>query len=154
MIPAFSKLISAEIDLMLRAPLTACILIAGADGNIDRKEIKKALAVAKKKASGGSAQLVEYFRNVETDFEDKLKIVYQELPTEVTDRNQLISQELTDLNAILFKVEKGFAIEFYNSLRYLTSQIAASSGGVLGINSIGAEEARFVELPMLKNPAN
>jgi hypothetical protein len=154
MIPAFSKLIGGEIDLMLRAPLTACILIAGADGHIDRKEIRKALAVARKKASGGSVQLVEFFRNVETDFEDKLKIVYQELPTEVNERNGLIAQELADLNAILAKVDKSFAIEFYNSLKYLASQIAASSGGVLGINSVGEEEARYVGLPMLKNPAS
>lgn len=152
MIPAFNKLMGAEIDLLLRAPLTACILIAGADGNIDRKEISKAIAVARKKAGAGSQQLAEFFKAVETDFEDKLKIVYQELPTDVTERNALITQELTDLNSILTKVDKGFARDFYNSMRYLASQIASSSGGVLGINSVGEEEARFVELPMLKNP--
>jgi hypothetical protein len=39
MIPVFDKLSDSEIDAMLRAPLVACILIAGADGNVDRKEI-------------------------------------------------------------------------------------------------------------------
>lgn len=152
MIPAFNKLHAAEVELMLRAPLTACILIAGADGDIDRKEIRKAISIARQQASHGSVQLVDFFKEVETDFEDKLKIIYQGLPKDVNDRNSLISQELSDLNPTLEKVDKAFAIEFYNSLRYLASQIASSSGGVLGINAIGEEEARFVELPMLKNP--
>ena len=45
MIPEFQKLDDAEIELVLKAPILVCILIAGADGDIDRKEINKAISI-------------------------------------------------------------------------------------------------------------
>lgn len=153
MITAFDKLSDIEIEAMLRAPLIACILIAGADGHVDRKEIQKAIHHTRKSASKSKASLVEYFRLVEVDFEDKLKIVMQSLPVEVTDRNHLIVDELTRLNAILPKLKNTFAAEFYVKMRELAHQVASSSGGMLGLNKVGDEEAQYVELPMIKNPA-
>jgi hypothetical protein len=35
----------------------------------------------------------------------------------------------------------------------LAQEVASSSGGLLGIKSIGSEEARLVKLTMIKNPA-
>ena len=43
MIQDFEKLSNAEIEVMMRAPIVVCILIAGADGTIDKKEIKEIL---------------------------------------------------------------------------------------------------------------
>ena len=153
MIQAFDKLSGPEIETMLRAPLTACILIAGADGNIDRKEIKKAIHHTQKSAAKAKTSVVEYFKLVEVDFEDKLKVVLQSLPSNVTERNRLIVEELTALNAILPKLNKTFAIEFHAKMLELAHQVADSSGGLLGLNSIGDEEAKYVELPMIKKPA-
>ena len=154
MIAAFDKLSDSEIELMLRAPLLTCILIAGADNDIDRKEIQEAIQVARKKASKSKASLLEYYRLVGEDFEDKLKIVLQSFPIEATQRNPLIIEELTMLNSIMPKLSKGFAAEFYQSLRDLAMKIASSSGGLLGLKSIGQEEARFVNLPMIKDPSS
>ncbi|MBK8292958.1 MAG: hypothetical protein IPK96_20495 [Flammeovirgaceae bacterium] len=42
MIPEFEELSQAEIELMHKAPILVCILIAGADDHIDNREIKKA----------------------------------------------------------------------------------------------------------------
>ena len=153
MIPAFDKLSDPEIEAMLRAPLIACILIAGADGHVDRKEIRKAIRHTQKSAARAKTSLVEYFQLVEVDFEDKLKILLQSLPVDVVDRNRLIVDELTTLNSILPKLKNTFATEFYTKMRDLAHQVASSSGGVLGINKVGDEEAQYVELPMLKNPA-
>ena len=154
MIAAFDKLSDSEIELMLRAPLLTCILIAGADNDIDRKEIQEAIQVARKKANKSKASLLEYYRLVGEDFEDKLKIVLQSFPIEATQRNPLIIEELTMLNSIMPKLSKGFAAEFYQSLRDLAMKIASSSGGLLGLKSIGQEEARFVNLPMIKDPSS
>lgn len=152
MIPAFDRLSAPEIEAMFRAPLVTCILIAGADGHVDRKEIQKAMQLSKKSAKSSRQSLVEYFQFIYTDFEDKLKILMQGLPNDVNERNQLIVQELTRLNAILPKLDATFAKEFYTRLRDLAQQVASSSGGVLGLNSIGDEEAQFVTLPMIKAP--
>ena len=153
MIPAFNKISDSEIEAMLRAPLIACILIAGADGHIDRKEIQKAIHHTQRSAAKSKASVVEYFKLVEVDFEDKLKIVLQSLPVDVNDRNQLIIAELTALNSILPKLQNTFAAEFYTKMKDLAHQVASSSGGLLGINKVGDEEAQYVELPMLKKPA-
>jgi len=153
MIPAFDTLSDTEIEAMLRAPLIACILIAGADGDVDRKEIQKAIHHTQKSASKAKASVTDYFKLVEEDFEDKLKIVFQSLPVEVNERNPLIVDELTRLNAILPKLKKTFAVEFYSKMRDLAHEVASSSGGVLGLNKVGDEEAQYIELPMIKDPA-
>ena len=49
MIKELAKLKESEVELMLKAPVLLCILIAGADGTIDRKEIREAINVAAKK---------------------------------------------------------------------------------------------------------
>jgi hypothetical protein len=154
MIPAFDKLSDNEIEVMLRAPLIACILIAGADGHVDRKEIKKAIHHTEVNAAKAKSTVVEYFKLVEVDFEDKLKIVMQSLPVDVNNRNRLIVEELTSLNSILPKLQSKFSTEFYSRMRDLAHEVASSSGGMLGIgNKVGDEEAQYVELPMVKKPA-
>ena len=52
MIAEFNQLDDAEIELLLKSPVLVCILIAGADGNIDQKEINEAIAVVKKQKKG------------------------------------------------------------------------------------------------------
>ena len=153
MIAAFKKLDDSEQELMLRAPLLATILIAGADGTIDNKEMRGAIALSKKKYKKVKGQLVEFYRMISEDFEDKLKIVMQGLPHEVHDRNHAIAEELGKLNQIWPKLEKSFAVDYYTSLKYIASEIAESSGGLLGIKSVGEEEERYVDLPMIKAPA-
>lgn len=153
MIPVFDTLSDTEIEAMLRAPLIACILIAGADGHVDRKEIQKAIHHTQRSAGRAKASVTDYFKLVEEDFEDKLKIVLQSLPVDVSERNHLIVEELTRLNVILPKLKKTFATEFYSKMRDLAHEVASSSGGVLGINKVGEEEAQYVELPMIKSPA-
>src|SRR5689334_19592935 len=109
MIDEFDKLRESEIELLLKAPLLVCILIAGADGTIDNKEIKEAISVARKQIKGHST-LVNYFTEVSQDFEDKLKILIQSYPYESTQRNPMIIQELKDLNQILPRLNKNFAV--------------------------------------------
>jgi hypothetical protein len=147
MISEFNNLNDREIELMLKAPILVCILIAGADGTIDQKEIKEAIAVARKN-TGKKGSLSTYFKDLSEDFEDKLKITIQGYPYESTQRTPLIIEELTELP----KFEKTFAQSFYDSLRDIAEKIASSSGGLLGIKSVGSEEARYISLPMLQKP--
>ena len=154
MIAEFNRLNSSEIELMLKAPIIACILIAGADNNIDRKEIEASIEQAKNKHKKfKDSPLSKFYLIMSEDFEDKLKVVLQSYPLDVVKRNQMISAELEELNGILPKLDKKFAQEFYNSIKEIARQTAESSGGLLGIKSIGEEEARLIDLPMLKNPS-
>src|SRR6478609_1193161 len=152
MIPEFEKLTDEEIELMLKAPILVCILIAGADGNIDRKEIKQAISVAQKQKKG-SASLAGYFDVLSEDFEDKIKVLIQSFPYESTQRTPLVIEELAQVNALWAKVDPAFALDFYETLLVLAEKIATSSGGLWGIKTVGAEEAKYMKLPMLMNPS-
>jgi len=153
MVPEFNSLSSDEVELMHKAPILVCILIAGADGRIDQKEIRKAINLASKRYLPGKSRLVEFYREVAGDFEDKLKILIQGFPVKEKDRAPRVIAELTQLNDILTKLDKQFSIEFYMSLKKIAVEIAKSSGGVLGMKKVGQEEARYLSLVMIKDPS-
>jgi hypothetical protein len=152
MIQHFKKLDVTEIELMFKTPLLVSILIAGADGNIDRKEISEAVFFVEKQTKTKS-ELTEYFRDVAQDFEDKMRVLLQGYPHDSAQRNALIAEDLSKLNSILPKLNPEFSIQFYTILKRIAYQIASSSGGILGINAIDEEEAKYIELHMIDNPA-
>jgi len=153
MIPEFDNLSKPEIELMHMAPMLVCILIAGADDHIDNREVKKAIDLTEKKQKRAKSHLLEFYKEVGEDFEDKLRIIIQGFPVEASDRTPRVVESLVHINNVLKKIDRKFSIEFYKSLREIASEIAKSSGGLLGMKSVGDEEAKFVELPMLKDPA-
>jgi len=152
MIPEFDKLSQSEIELMYKAPILVCILIAGADDHIDNKEIKGAIALTERKQKRSKSHLLSFYRELGEDFEDKLKIVIQGFPVSVEERSPLLVEELAKLNSIFNKIDKNFVVEFYGSLREIATEIAKSSGGLLGLNKVGAEEAQYLQLSMVKDP--
>lgn len=152
MIPEFENLDSFETELMLKAPLLICILVAGADGHIDNKEIKKAISIGKLKQRHARLELINYYTEVGQDFEDKLKVLLASYPHDAKERNKLITKELSELNEVMPKLDATFSSELYTSFLSIARQIAESSGGLLGYNSIGEAEAELISLPMIKQP--
>ena len=151
MIKELESLKESEVELMLKAPVVLCILIACADGTIDRREIKEAINVTVKKKD--KTILDNYFKEVSQDFEDKLKILLQSYPYQSAQRNPILIQELSQLNPILKKLDKSFSKPFYDMLKELAEKIAGSSGGLWGLMSVDSEEAKYIRLPMLDDPA-
>ena len=153
MIAELEPLREDEIDVVLKAPVYVAILIAGADGNIDKSERKEAINVARNKQTRSREQLGEYYKAVGEAFEDNFNKLIDALPSGTEERNSEITKELRKLNFILPKVDKNFAIKLHASLKELAKKIAESSGGVLGYLSVGYEEAKLMELKMIKDPA-
>jgi len=154
MIREFKGLPASELELMLKAPLLVCILIAGADDDIDRKEIEKAIEWSQKNRSQDKSGLTEFYREMAKDFEDKFKIIVQTYPQKAIERGLIISTELEGLNDVFPKLNKQFAVAFYQSLLEIAQKTAESSGGLLGMRSIGEQEAKLITLPMILNPAD
>lgn len=150
MIKEFGNLTDTETELMLKAPVLVCILIAGADGTIDKKEIKEAIAQTQKKAK---TSLSTYLKEVSQDFEDKIKILIQSYPYESTQRNPILIEELGQLNGIWKKLDKSFAAQVYQMLKELAQKIASSSGGLWGMKTVANEEAKYLQLPMIGDPS-
>ena len=149
MMKELEKLSPSESEQLLKAPLLVCILIAGADDDIDKKEIRRAIQLTQEKQLRSKSRLVEFYQLMAEDFEDKLKVLIQSFPPQADQRNPLISQELHELNLVLGKISRPLAVEFYKSLREIAQKIAESSGGLLGMKSVGEEEAKYVGLPMI-----
>lgn len=152
MIEHFKKLSESQIELMFKAPLLVCILVAGADGTIDKNEIEEAIVLARD-LSFSDSLLTEYFKEVSQDFEDKLKIVIQSYPYKPSQRIPIIVEELSALNDLFPILDKTFARQFYKVLMNIAEKVASSSGGLLGMNAVGSEEAKFVKLPMIWDPS-
>ena len=153
MIPELKNLREDEIDALLKAPVYVSILIAGADDNIDKKEIKEAIATAKSKQTRAREGLVDFYKMVAKDFESELQRLIHELPSSAADREPIISKELRRLNRIFVKLDKPFAIKVYGSLKDMAKRVAEASGGILGYMSVSYEEAKMLELEMINDPS-
>lgn len=151
MIPEFQQLNDTEAELVLKAPVLVCILIAGADGDIDEKEINEAISVIKKQQRGETI-LSEFFAEIGEDFEDKIRILIQSYPYDAEERCSLISDELRQLSLLWPSLGQPFSLAYYDMLKSLAEKIAASSGGLWGINTITPEEAQYISLPMIEAP--
>ena len=153
MISEFEKLKEEEVELMLKVPILVSILIAGADNEIDKSEIKKAVSVSQDKQKRARASLLDFYKEVGNDFEDKLKVMIQSFPSDARTRNPMIVEELEKLNDILPKLDKQYAIEFYESVKDIAKKVAEASGGLLGYMSVGYEESKFISLKMIDDPS-
>ena len=153
MIEEFKKLRDDEIEVLLKAPVLVAVLIAGADSKIDKGEIEQAIKVAESKKSRAREQLLPYYKEAGIDFENKLNHAIAELPSGVDERNDAITKELRKLNHILPKIDIAYAIKLHASLKDMAKKIAEASGGVLGYMSVSYEEAKLMDLPMLKDPS-
>jgi hypothetical protein len=149
MITEFGKLTDSEIDLMLKAPVLVCILIAGADGDIDKKEIKEAIVLTQGKTNPA---LAGYLREVSQDFEDKLKVLIQSYPHAPVERAASIMAELGQLDKVFAKMDRPFAAQIYEMLKQLAAKIASSSGGIWGMNTVTEEEAKYLDLSVIQDP--
>ncbi len=152
MIIEFKPLQEEEQQVLLNAPVYVAILIAGADGNIDKTERKEAINIAKNKQKRAREQLLDFYKKVGENYEEKFNSLIDELPSGTKERNIEITKELRKLNFIFPKIDKSFTIKLYASLKDLAKKIAESSGGILGYLSIDYEEAKLMELKMIDDP--
>lgn len=153
MIEEFKVLTQEEVEMMLKVPIIVSILIAGADNDIDNTEIKEASSISRLKQKKARLDLIDYYKEVGVDFEDKLKVLIQQYPAKAEERNPILIEELEQLNIILPKLSRKFAIEFYASIKDIAKKIAEASGGLLGYMAVGYEESRLIGLNMIKDPS-
>lgn len=152
MIPEFNTLNELEVHLMIKAPVLVTILIAGAEGNIEEKEIDWGAKLAHIRSEDTDSTLQHYYREVDKSFKDLLKMFLVTLPDGLEERNKKIISELKKINHIIPKLEKKIAAEFYKGLLSLSKQVAKSSGGIWGFGSISPDEQKYVNLEFIHPP--
>ena len=110
MVPEFENLTEEEAELLLKAPALVCVLIAGADGKIDSKEIEKAILISRIKQTRARRALIEYYREVGVHFQQQLTEIIRALPQNAQERSHAVVEELGKLNPILKKLDSIFPI--------------------------------------------
>ena len=153
MISFFEKLREDEVEILYKTPILVSILIAGADDEIDKKEIKEAINFSKLKKSKARSLLIDFYNEIADTFEADLNDEIATLPSQARKRNPLIIEQLERLNLILPKLDRKFAIQYYESMKDFAKTVATASGGILGYMAVGYEESKLVELKMIRNPA-
>jgi hypothetical protein len=153
MIKELNKLSDKEIELMKEIPALIAILIAGADGVIDEKEMYWAEKVKIFRGSKEGSILKEYYSEVVRGFKKTMGELIEDLPVNLSERNHEITKRLKGINKILPKFNKKYSVEFYKSLLSYAEQVAKASGGILGYASISPEEKKWLSLDMIKDPS-
>jgi len=138
---------------MVMAPALVTLLIAGAEGNIDQKEIDWGSKIAHFRANDHSI-LQNYYQEADKNFNETLKELIEKMPPDVSERNNKINQELSKLNNIFPKLDVSFSKEIYKSLLSLSRHVAEASGGIWGYGSISPEEKKLMNLEFINPPGN
>ncbi|RUA28806.1 MAG: hypothetical protein DSY77_15710 [Bacteroidetes bacterium] len=150
MIPELKNLTESEIDLLKKIPAMVTILIAGADEEISKSELKEAINLTKIKQSKARKELLSYYQDIAPDFEKSLNELLDSYPKEAEVRSKQVVEEIERLNDILKKVDKNWAIQFVDSMKDIAKKVAEAAGGVFGYLSIGYEESKLIDLKMIK----
>jgi len=151
MLGEFNALDEREYEILKDAVCWVTILVAGADGLIEKKELDWANKITGIRTYSGPKTLQDFYKEVDTNFSDKVESCINFLPSNTDSRNKELSEKLSELNEILPKLPPKLGFELYNSYTKLGEQVAKASGGVLGFFSVSGEEKQAIELHML-NP--
>ena len=141
-----------EQNIMINAPVWVTLLIACADNNLNREEIKKAAKVIHLRAITEDSDVRNIYKELDEDFEHLVQIEINNLPLMGEDRISQLTENLEKLNAIYPKLDHTYAVQYHKSLLKLAALIAQAEGGLFGIGSISYKEAEFIHLPMIQKP--
>lgn len=144
----FLNLRDDEIELLYEAPALVAVLIAGADGKIDSKELKS--------ASNFVSEPQDFWVSYFLEVSERMPVVLNRWTAEAAkDMNMTmvrVTVALRQLNGVLAKLEVKDSVRYYDFLLQLSEKVAGASGGVFGFNKISKEEAALLSLPMVDNP--
>lgn len=148
MIANFAELPENEIAQLTDAIPYITILIAGADGEIEVEELEWAKKITEIRKFDHPGNMNDFYAKVGTNYSQRITQLMNELPGDTERRTEAIELKLAELNAILAKLDNGN--DFLDSFRSFAKHVAKASGGIFGFGSISEDEARLMDLHMLK----
>ncbi len=137
---------------LFNVPAMIAVLVAGADGDINKKELSWSEKIVHFRASYKDSKLHDYYMEVEKYIHDSVEEYMKKMPEDHNERESLINKELSKVNDIFQKLDIHFATELYNSFHSFARQVAKSTGGVVGYGAISPEEEKVLSLDALKLP--
>lgn len=149
MIKNFDHIATEELAKLKAAVAEITVLIAGADGEIDKAEKAWAEKVTQIRSYKMHKDLIEFYQEVGRTFHDDLDNLIDSLPGSVSERQAILETHLSRLNSILPKLSPKVGKMLYNSYLSFAKHVATASGGILGFFSVGPKESQLLNLPMI-----
>ncbi|MCB0688078.1 MAG: hypothetical protein KDC53_16185 [Saprospiraceae bacterium] len=150
MIEQFKGISESQFEQLKNAVSLITVLIAGADGNIDRKEKEWAEKVTNIRSYSLPDGLKDFYLEVGQDFQNRLDAYIDQYAGDADKRNREISAELSKLNNVFPKLEdRETAIALYESFISFARHVARASGGFLSWGSINVQEKKLMSLEMI-----
>ncbi len=125
------------------------VLVAGADGEIDAQELNWAEKLTHIRSYAQPEALNSFYEDVEQGFHEELEAQIANLPSDIKEREGIISERLSGLNKILALLPNDVAYNVYESLTSFAEHIAKASGGFLRFGAVSHEEKHWINLPMI-----
>lgn len=149
MLDGFENLSESQFETLKKSVAWVTVLIAGADGSIDKGETDWAKKLTEIRGYANPTDLNAFYDAVGVGFENDLNHLIEHAPKDTKERTELISRKLEELNDIFPLIENRLAYELFFSLKSFAKHVAKATGGIFGFFSINKEEAKLIELPML-----
>ena len=150
MLDTFKGITEQEKRQLIDAIAQITILIAGADGDINRKETSWAKKLARIRSYASNKKLNEFYRIVGKTFCNDLERMRSSLPDDTNARNKVLVEQLSHLNGLLSKLPFTMRLALYESYTSFAKHVAEASGGFFRFMSISGEEKKLMNLPMLQ----
>lgn len=151
MIEQFKGISDSDYEQLKGAISLITVLIAGADGTIDRKEKEWAEKVTNIRSYSLPEGLKDFYLEVGEDFQSRLDTFIDRYAGDTEMRNTNIALELSKLNDIFPKIEdREVAIALYESFVSFARHVARASGGFLSWGSINVHEKKLMALEMIR----
>lgn len=149
MLKEFSPLAPSEQQLLFDAIPLIVILVAGADGHMDKVELADAQKLADIRSYDTNGRLQAYYEAIDDNLVGRIQQLGEELPEDLTTRQAEIAERLGQLNEVFPKMEVPFGYLYYQSFHSFSRHVAESHGGFMRFMTIGPREAKVVNLPMI-----
>ena len=152
MLYQLQKLSAEEQTLVQRSPIWVTLLLSCADHDIDEAEIDRAKEIIHIKSFAVKNDVKNLYKDLDSHVDEEIDFALKSLSANGKERLAFLEQHIAKLNDIFPKLDHTYAVQLYNSLKSLAVSVAQSDGGLFGIGRISEEEAKYIELPMLKHP--
>jgi len=150
MLDTFKGITEQEKRQLIEGIAKITILIAGADGTIDKHETSWASKLAKIRSYASNKRLNEFYGIVGKTFCKDLERMISTLPKDTAARTNELAMQLSQLNNLLAKLPFKIRLALYNSYTSFAKHVAEASGGFFRFLSISGEEKKLMSLPMLQ----
>lgn len=150
MLKEFTPLAPSEQQALFDAIPLIVILVAGADGDMDEVELAEAQKLADIRSYDNHGRLQAYYELIDNNLVGRIQEIAKELPVDLETRQEAIAQNLSKLNEIFPKMEEPFGYLYYQSFHSFSQHVAESHGGFMRFMTVGPEEAKVVDLPMIE----